>query len=156
MTTFLQLGVIKPISVLNVKEVGFLFDLLDKFSIIIPLHLLFVTRKHWIRSCLLEERTFTTTLRGKKKQKQSGYHYLTDWTWVDPAKKIGGSLAKFCKTPVGEGRLRFEIIKYFVGAKGINQDGEGIQPPFCPPPDPPLLNHEQSMCWFKSGHNWLT
>ena len=31
------------------------------------------------------------------------------------------------------GGLRFEIVKDFVGAKGVNQDGGGLQAPFAPP-----------------------
>ena len=47
----------------------------------------------------------------------------------------GGAFQNFARHQLGKGGgLRFEIIKDFVGTKGINQDGRGATAPLCPPP----------------------
>ena len=61
---------------------------------------------------------------------------------ADSAKHLGGGAwQNFARHQLGKGAgLRFKIIKDFVGAKGVNQDGGELQPPFAPPPGSALEN----------------
>ena len=51
--------------------------------------------------------------------------------------KVRGAWQICARHQLGKGEAKIRNHKKFVGAKGVNQDGGGLQPPFVPLPPPP-------------------